>query len=122
MAFRINGSAVNLEFGTGTLLAGAHVRCSLDMRLRDYLALQDLFVEDLPSAIDLFATTLITWDIEDEDGPVPATADGIRRLPMAALFALYRAWVRAVSASDPNSRTASASGSTSEAERGQTEA
>jgi hypothetical protein len=46
---------------------------------------------------DAFASALVSWNLEDEDGaPVPATLEGIRSLEVDFTLKIMNAWLDAV--------------------------
>lgn len=53
--------------------------------------------KDLGGLFELFASKLISWNLEDEDGtPIPATVDGLNDQDMDFALDLVLAWVSAV--------------------------
>lgn len=119
-----------LEFAEGTVLAGAQVRVSLDMSIRDFLALQrtiaGLRVD--PAAIDDAAldrwerayrvfgkTALKSWNLEVAGQPVEASEDGFLSLPFSVANDVFTAWAKALAGPSPNSNGASVNGAQSEA-------
>lgn len=123
MAFEVSGSTVTLEFGTGTVLEGASVKCSLDISVRDFLRLQREInamrdgesTEAVEAAYKFFGDlALVEWDLVKKGEPLPANGDGLLQLPFASLNAIFEAWSTAITGSSPNSSGASPSGDTSE--------
>lgn len=121
--FEIGGHTVVLEFADGTPLAGAEVRASLDVPIRDYLAMQramlaadgDTGMESFEAAYHLFGeTALISWNLARNGEPIPANGDGVLMLPFPAANACLQAWVAAVSGAGGNSGAVSVSGDTSQ--------
>ena len=128
--FNIGGDTAVLEFAEGTPLAGATVRVSLDMSVRDFLALQRNIAgisansESLTSAtLDLWETaytafadkSLLSWDLSRADEAIPATVDGFLSLPFVMANAVFTAWASALAAPQGNSVAASTSGEPVEA-------
>lgn len=131
MGFEIGGNNAVLEFGADTGLAGAVVQVSLDMSVRDFLALQraiagmssdasgldESMLDRWEKAYTMFgATSLKSWNLELAGQPVPATADGFLSLPFASANTIFTAWARALASPSPNSPAASVNGALSEAE------
>lgn len=131
MGFDVGGNTARLEFQPGTVLDGATVRVSLDMSVRDFLALQRTIaglatsgetvpaetLEQWEQAYRLFASTsLLSWDLERDTHPVPTDADGFLSLPFAVANAIFTAWASALGGVSPNSPAASANGVPSEAD------
>ena len=131
MGFDVGGNAARLEFQPGTVLDGATVRVSLDMSVRDFLALQRTIagfatsgetvatetLEQWEAAYRQFASTaLVSWDLTASGEPIPATVDGFLALPFTVANAIFTAWAQALGGTPPNSPAASASGAMSEAE------
>lgn len=55
--------------------------------------------DDDPGHLELFAlvgAALVSWNAEDDDGPIPATAEGFRRLDIDLAFTLIRTWMDAI--------------------------
>ncbi len=49
--------------------------------------------DQLDVMIDLFATLLLEWNVEDDDGaPVPATVAGLQAQPAPFVMSLIKAW------------------------------
>lgn len=127
MGFEIAGSGALLDFEEGTLLHGAQVRVSLEMRIRDFMALQRAIAEldEDAESINLeqwehlfreFArTSLLSWDLEDHGQPIDATEDGFMTLPFSVANAIFQAWVLAIGGTSPKQNAVSANGVQSEA-------
>ena len=136
MGFEVRGSTVTLEFGPGSVLGpgvdkdgnptpAAVVRCSIDMSIRDFVAMQRLargITEDadvgvIEETYRTFATAALrSWNLLDDGVPLPATADGFAQLPIASANAIFSAWSDAIGGRSPNSPAASANGARSEAD------
>lgn len=128
MGFDVGGNTARLEFLPGTVLDGATVRVSLDMSVRDFLAL--LRAATAPDTNDtsvvsereteLFTrfaeTALLSWDLDRDGHAIPATAEGFLSLPYRHANAIYLAWFNALRTPPPNSHAASANGARSEAD------
>lgn len=94
MGFEVGGNTAVLEFGEGTALDGAFVRISLDMSVKEFLALQRRATNETDSnevrTAAMEATyqeigdaVLVDWDVVLKGEPLPATGDGLLRLPWA---------------------------------------
>lgn len=122
MGFNVRGATVTLEFAEGTVMHGAHVECSLDLTIREFVDMQRIWarvadgdMDDLLAGFEAFGAVITAWDLEDNGKPVPATATGLTEIPLAMAMAVFRAWSDAVAAKSPNSLAASGNGATSEA-------
>lgn len=131
MSFNIGGNTARLEFQPGTVLDGATVRVSLDMSVRDFLALQRTIagfastgdtvagetLDQWEQAYRQFASSaLVSWDLTRNGVTIPADVDGFLSLPFNAANAIFTAWASALGSAPPNSLAASASGALSEAD------
>lgn len=140
--FEIGGDTAVLEFGEGTPLAGAVVRVSLDMSVRQFLDLQrtvnairktvkavgddatdEASFDQWESAYKQFAeTALLSWDLSRKDRQsgelvaISADFDGFMSLPFAIANAIFIAWSSALSEPSPNSSAVSGDGASSEAD------
>lgn len=92
---------MKLETKTVTLAFEApHEYAGLEVRLRRSLPLKLLFefqkVEETgltAEVIEQFAAAaLVSWNLEDDDGPVPATAEGLMGQDVGFVGALIRNW------------------------------
>lgn len=124
MGFEVRRTAV-LEFAEDTALAGATVRASLDMTVREFMALQRS-IAALPSAVEDFDDAAIeaweetyrrfgdealkSWDIEMDGVEVPATGAGMLTLPFKVANEIFSAWGNALAGAPPNSAAASGTG------------
>ena len=130
MAFEIGSTVAVLQFDQGTALEGAKVRVSLDMSVRDFLALQRTIagisadsasmsgeaLEQWEAAYRMFAgSSLRSWDLSRDDKAIPATVDGFMSLPFSVANSIFVAWAQALGGPPPNLRAASESGDTSAA-------
>lgn len=129
MGFDISGNTAVLEFDADTPLAGATVRVSLDMSVRDFLMLQRTIagmstdasalapemLDRWESAYRMFGQkALKSWDLEMDGEPVPATDDGFLSLPFGVANVIFTAWARVLGGPPPNSSAVSVNGATSE--------
>lgn len=123
--FDIGGDTAALEFAEGTALAGATVRVSLDMSVRDFLALQrniagistnaEAMTSDTLDSwekayIQFAERSLLSWDLSRNGVDIPATVDGFLSLPFAAANAVFTAWASALAAPVPSSVAVSDNG------------
>lgn len=58
-------------------------------------------VKDALGLFEGFASALVDWNVEDDDGPVPATLDGIRSLDIDFGLAVVMAWLEAIADVSP---------------------
>lgn len=125
MGFDVTGNTAVLEFAEGTRLAGASVRVSLDMTVREFLSLQrsiagiavgdgdasDADVAAMEAAYARFAESgLVGWDLTIGGEPVPANKEGMLSLPLRIANDILNAWISALSSVSPNSGAASGNG------------
>ena len=123
MGFEIGGDTVVLEFEEGAILAGATVRCRMDIPIRKFLQLQRAFgavegsePDSIESAYRQFGDDCLkSWDIVRDGEAVPATGEGMLDLPLGAAQAVFSAWAAAVSGISGNSDAASTNGATPQA-------
>lgn len=67
----------------------------------------------LEKSIQVLADSLISWNIEGDDGtPVPATVDGLKQQEMSLVMSIISAWTEAVSGVSPPLPGGSNSGET----------
>jgi hypothetical protein len=59
-----------------------------------------------------FAERLVSWNLEDDDGPVPATLDGVKDQDMGFMIGLISTWMDAVSSVDTPLPSGSPNGQT----------
>jgi hypothetical protein len=83
-----------LDF-TGTEYDGAHVRMR-GTTFGEQVHLEDLRASEDPNSgrelFDALTELLIDWDIEDDNGPVPATLDGVHAQPFGFVVAIMNAF------------------------------
>ena len=94
---------------------GAEVVCRANISLGEMLEMRDLGSSEdgIREAYVRFASdVLLSWDIENEDGPVPVTADGLMSLPSAVAAAIMAAWGEQLTAVPTKPSTASSVGGT----------
>lgn len=93
MGFRPPRKIYNLDFA-GTEYNGAHVRMR-GTTLSEQVHIEDLRASDDPDSgralFEFMAGLLIDWNIEDDNGPVPATLDGVRAQDFHFVMAIINA-------------------------------
>lgn len=129
MGFDITATTVALEFQDGTPLAGATVRASLDVPIREFLGMQRALAnarngtDEMEAAYRRFGdVALISWDLERNGEPITADGEGMLSLPFSAANAVLKAWVEASTGPEGNSVSVSENGAQSEALSGVTAA
>lgn len=106
MVFRIQEDTITLILDD---YSGAEVLCKANVSLGQMLSLRDLGSneENLREAYETFASSvLISWNIEDDNGPVPATSDGLMQLPTGLASSILGAWGEQLTNPPPISSTA----------------
>ena len=94
---------------------GAEVVCRANISLGEMLEMRDLGSSEdgIREAYGRFASdVLLSWDIENEDGPVPVTADGLMSLPSSVAAAIMAAWGEQLTAVPTKPSTVSSVGGT----------
>ena len=89
--------------------AGAIVRLALDFSIGDYLEAQwmasisgDVLTAEQSERLGHFlAHVLVDWNLEDKEGPIPATYEGVLRLPSSFISQLCEELVKALQPSAP---------------------
>lgn len=51
---------------------------------------------DIDALLSFLADVVVSWNVEDDNGPIPATSDGMRRIDPFLMNALLDAWQGAV--------------------------
>jgi hypothetical protein len=69
---------------------------------------------DLRPMLSAFADALISWNMEDEDGPVPADLDGIESLEIEFVMTLVSKWLTSVAGVSAPLAESSDSGATAQ--------
>lgn len=121
MGFDVGGNTALLEFQEGTPLAGASIRVSLDMSVRDFLALKKAIREQADDGeLELYRRFgdeyLVDWNLELRGAPLAASGAGMLELPIARAGEIFGAWMSAMVRPSPNSNAASENGVLSEAD------
>lgn len=101
MGFKPPRKTYHLDFA-GTDMDGLEVSLTgLSVgELADLMELQGRIDEDPRHALDLFklvAKKIVKWNVEDEDDkPVPATLNGLKKQDLSFVMALIKPWVDAM--------------------------
>lgn len=105
MGHKLQRKSYRLTFGEGTALEGATVVMG-GMTLGEAEILNGApddpndpkqIQESFDQKLMLMASRVQSWDLEDDEGELPPTADGLKRLELPELLELQRAWGAAVS-------------------------
>jgi hypothetical protein len=129
VGFRLNENTAVLEFPESSVLHGATVRVSLDLPIRDLLAIQRdaerMRTADGPEGWDVmeesytkFARDVLRdWDLEDRSTgePLPCNEEGYMTLSGPEAQAIREGWMQAVTTVSGNLQAASENGAMSEA-------
>ena len=111
MGFVIPVKEIVLEF-EGEYEA-AHVVCRGSVPISTFLTFQNI-EDDLETGFRDFAdNVLIRWDLEDEQGEIPANGDGMMRLPPDLATVILSSWSDATANPQNGSEPESLNGSTS---------
>lgn len=70
-------------------------------------------LDELSGLVDEFVAKLESWNIEDDDGPIPPTRDGLLTLNLSDAVYLITSWFDAMMSVDDESGKASTSGGSS---------
>lgn len=111
MGFKLPIKQIKLELEED--MAGAEVICKASVPISTFLIFQN--VEDkVEEAYRSFGDdVLISWDLEDDNGPIPATGDGMLQLPPEIGALIVGGWSTTVSNPQNGSVQTSPNGSTS---------
>lgn len=96
-----NKSGYRLKQRTALLIfeddyAGAEVKVALDHPLAVFVEAQKLQEsQDIEGLCHFVADILISWNLEDKDGPIPATYEGVLRAYPAFVNTLITQWMEA---------------------------
>lgn len=66
--------------------------------------------EAIEGLLDGFGEALVDWNLEDDDGPVPATREGLGKQDFDFAFGIIMPWLNAVGAVSPDLGKDSTSG------------
>lgn len=117
MGHKLQRKSYKLTFGEGTALEGATVVMGgmtlgeaeiLNQSTDDPAKTQEL----LDQKFALMASRLQSWDLEDDNGEIPTTLEGLKRLELGEMLELQRAWGAAVSTVSAPLPSASSDGAT----------
>lgn len=120
MGFKIDDDEYRLTFGEGTRLNGATIVIG-GLRVGELKLLEGADAGSLTPAEaeqrvqqqqELVADRLISWDLEDRNGPLPLTVEGLNRLGLAHWQELVQAWFATVTAVPDAVGNASSGGET----------
>lgn len=121
MGFRIEPTQYRLTFAD-TRLAGFQV-LTKSVSIGEFMDITGLAAGQVITGVTLrdgvlprdelleaVAGVLVSWDLEDDNGPVKPSYEALRAQEPWVVRALVKAWMEAVSDADPNSGGGSASG------------
>lgn len=99
MGFKRKPKTYNLSFAEGHDLHGLEVKM-LSLTVADFVRMASK--DDDESAarenFNLFARSLVAWNLEDEDGkPVPTTLEGVESQDFEFILSLSAEWMSAIS-------------------------
>ena len=114
MAYKLGAVDDDLNFDSEPALDGLHVRVTADVPLSAFFDLQIWLSSGDPKqmrdAFELFGNeVLLSWDLEDDAGPVLADGAGVLSLPLSLAISIVTAWTEQVG-SAPKARGASQNG------------
>jgi hypothetical protein len=118
MGFKIDDDQYKLSFGDGTRLNGATIVIGgltigeLKLIERSPDLTPDGAEQRVQAQQELVASRLISWDLEDRNGPLPTTVEGLNRLGLAHWAELLQAWFTAITAAPDAVGNASSGGVT----------
>ena len=94
--FRVPARTARAVF-TDPDFAGAEVQLKINATIGSLLDLQAMRDEgDVEALFGFLAEVVMSWNIEDDDGLIPVTADGMRRIDPFLMNGLLDAWEAAV--------------------------
>lgn len=94
MGFKLPERMLVLEF-EGTAYEGAEIKMRLDMPLGAFLEVQAIQASgDIPALCRIMSSLVVSWNLEDDDGPIPCSYDGMMRLTPGLLNTLIEQWVK----------------------------
>lgn len=114
MGYKRQEKVYKLEF-EGEDFEGLEVRAKgLSVgQLLEFQTLKDSSDSDASSkTLGTFASKLVSWNLEDDNGPVPATLEGVKGQDVDFIMAIVAAWVNAFSSVSSNLGKDSSSGVT----------
>lgn len=110
MGYRLTSDTIRLEFDDADLDTMA-VDVVSDVPLATFFDIQVLMSSEKPTevrdAMRLFGDDILDgWDIQDDDGDVPATAAGFMMLPMSLATEIVTTWTEVMGRSPKASKAA----------------
>lgn len=114
MGYKLTSQTLRLEFGDADLDTMA-VDVVQDVPLASFFDIQVLMASEEPAkvrdAMRLFGDEILAgWDIQDDNGDLPADAGGFMTLPMSLAMAIVTTWTETVGQS-PKASGAALNGS-----------
>lgn len=88
MGFKVNQTTLKLVFDDPEL-EGLVVRMRAGT-VGDRMRLNELGTNE--EIVEFYAGLLVGWNAEDNDGPLPMTPDGVKRIDHQTFLAIQRAW------------------------------
>jgi hypothetical protein len=93
MGYKATPRAVRIVFAEGHEHHGAEARARR-MSLGEWEAVIE---SDEDNALAEFAKRLVSWNLtDDDDQPIPATAEGLRQVDTSLVTALKTAWLQSI--------------------------
>jgi hypothetical protein len=89
--FDIEEQTGTLVFEEGSALYGATIQVSMDLPLSAAQRLGEL--DDVDAMVDVLAQFILQWDVRWRGEDVPATAAGMKTLPVRILVAIVGGWL-----------------------------
>lgn len=118
--FKLPERTARIDFSQSDY-AGAEVHVTLKIKIGTFREWEQIRADaDIDSVADIILTLVKSWNLEDEDGPIPLTRDGIDRIDdLAFLLAIMDGWrgaIAGVTEVAADLKAPSSSGITSSAE------
>lgn len=117
MGFKLPERTALLDFSQSDY-AGAEVRVTLKIKIGTFREWEQVRADaDIDSVADIILTLVQAWNLEDEDGPIPLSREGIDRIDdlgfMRAIMDGWRAAIAGVTEVSADLKVPSRSGITS---------
>lgn len=101
MGFRLQRRMARLTFTGNEKLEGAEVLVRVNVSIGDVMALQELEESGTPqdkfAMLQLFSEKmLVSWNLEDDKGPIFAQPDGMTRIPAEEAALIISGWAEAL--------------------------
>ncbi len=95
--FKLPERTARIDFSQSDY-AGAEVYVTLKIKIGTFREWEQIRADaDIDSVADIILTLVKSWNLEDEDGPIPLTRDGIDRIDdLAFLLAIMDGWRGAI--------------------------